>query len=68
MRLMGINLGILLETKLTKEVYMHWSSGYNVQSTHVLSAWQGGINLFWRASEMNEIKEVELHGSNVLSF
>jgi hypothetical protein len=56
------------ETKLTKGVYTHWSSGYNIQSTHALSKWQGGISLFWRTSEMYEIKEVELRGPNVLSF
>jgi hypothetical protein len=47
---------------------IHWSSSYNVQSTHAPSAWQGGISLFWRASETYEIGEVELRGPNVLSF
>jgi hypothetical protein len=65
---MGIDCGILLVTKLTKGVYMHWSSGYNVQSTHAPSKWQGGISLFWRTSETYEIEEVELRGLNVLSF
>ncbi len=63
-----VNFGILLETKLTKGVYTLWSSGYNVQSTHVPSAWQGEISLLWRASEMYEIQEVELHGPNMLLF
>jgi hypothetical protein len=57
-----------LETKLTKGVYTHWSNGYNIQSTHAPNKWQGGISLFWRTSEMYEIKEVELCGPNVLSF
>jgi hypothetical protein len=39
MKLMGVDCGIFLETKLTKEVYMRWSSGYNVQSTHAPSKW-----------------------------
>jgi hypothetical protein len=30
MKLMGVDLGVLLETKLTKGVYTRWSSGYNV--------------------------------------
>jgi hypothetical protein len=68
MKQMGVDCGILLETKLTKGVYTRWSSGYNVQSTHALSKWQGGISLFWRTSKMYEIEEVELHGPNVLSF
>jgi hypothetical protein len=65
---MGVDCGILLETKLTKGVYTRWSSGYNVQSTHAPSKWQGGISLFWRTSETYEIEEVELRVQNVLSF
>jgi hypothetical protein len=68
MKQMGVDCGVLLETKLTEGVYMHWSSGYNVQSTHAPSKWQGGISLFWRTSEMYEIKEVEMRGPNVLLF
>jgi hypothetical protein len=30
MKQMGVDCGILLETKLTKGVYARWSSGYNV--------------------------------------
>jgi hypothetical protein len=68
MELMGVNCGILLEANLTEGAYIRWSSGYNVQSTHALSTWQGGISLFWRASEKYEIKEVELCGPNVLPY
>jgi hypothetical protein len=65
---MGVNFGILLETKLTKWVYTRWSSGYHIQATHAPSAWQGGISLFWRASDLYKVEEVELCGTNVLSF
>jgi hypothetical protein len=68
MKLMGVNFGILLETKLTKEVYTRWSSSYHTQATHAPSAWQGGISLFSRASDLYEVKEVEMRGPNVLSF
>jgi hypothetical protein len=68
MKQMGVDCGILLETKLTERVYTRWSSSYNIQSTHVLSKWQGGISLFWRTSETYEIEEVELSGPNVLLF
>jgi hypothetical protein len=68
MKLMGVNFGILFETKLTKGVYMCWSSGYHVQATHAPSAWQGGISFFWRASDLYEVKEVEMQGPNMLSF
>ncbi len=65
---MGVNFGVLLETKLTEGVYTHWSCGYHVQATHAASAWQGGISLFWRASDLYEVEEVEFHGPNMLSF
>jgi hypothetical protein len=68
MKLMGVNFGVLLETKLTKGVYTCWSSGYHVRATHAPSAWQGGISLFWRASDLYEVEEVEMQGPNVLSF
>ncbi len=68
MKLMGVDCGVLSETKLTKGVYTRWSSRYSVRSTHVLSKWQGGISLFWRASEMYEVKEVRICGPNVLTF
>ncbi len=68
MKLMGVNFGILLEMKLTKGVYTRWSSSYHVQATHAPSAWQGGISLFWRASDLYEVEEVELCGPNMLSF
>jgi hypothetical protein len=68
MKLMGVDCGIFLETKLTKGVYMRWSSGYNIPSSHAPSKWQGGISHFWRASKMYEIEEVEMRGPNVLSF
>jgi hypothetical protein len=68
MKLMGVDFGVLLETKLTKGGYTRWSSGYYVRATHAPSAWQGGISLFWRASDLYEVEEVELHGPNVLSF
>jgi hypothetical protein len=68
MKLMGVDFGVLLETKLTKGVYTRWSSGYHIQATHAPSAWQGGICLFWRANDLYEVEEVELCGPNVLSF
>jgi hypothetical protein len=68
MKLMVVDFGILVEKKLTEGVYTRWSSSYHVRATHALSAWQGGISLFWKASDLYEVEEVELHGPNVLSF
>ncbi len=68
MKQMGVDYGVLLETKLTEGVYTRWSSRYNVRSTHAPSKWQGGTSLFWRTSRTHEIEEVEMRGPNVLSF
>ncbi len=57
MKLMGVDCGVFLETKLTEDVYTCWSSGYNVRSTRAPSKWQGVIR---RASETYEVKEVEM--------
>ncbi len=51
MKQMWVHCGVLLETKLTKGVYMRWSSRYNLRITHVPHKWQGGISLFWGTSE-----------------
>jgi hypothetical protein len=61
-------LTLAAETKLTKGVYTRWSSSYHVRATHAPSTWQRGISLFWRASDLYEVKEVEMRGPNVLSF
>jgi hypothetical protein len=68
MKLMGVDFGVLLEMKLTKGVYTRWSSGHHIQATHAPSVWQGGISLFWMASDLYEVEEVDMQGSNVLSF
>jgi hypothetical protein len=68
MKLMGVDCGVFLETKLSEGIYTCWSSGYNVRSIHAPSKWQGEISLFWRASETYEIKVVEICIPNVLSF
>ena len=62
MKLKGVDCGVFLETKLTNDIYMPRSSSYNVRSTRALSKWQGGISLFWRASDLYEVEEVELRG------
>ncbi len=68
MKLMGVNFGVSLEKKMTKGVYTCWSSGYHIQATHASSTWQVRISLFWRASDLDEVEEVELCGPNMLPF
>ena len=38
---LGVNLGVLQETKLTGSIYTQNSKGYNVLATGAPSAWQG---------------------------
>ena len=69
MRLMGVDCGVFLETKLTKSVYTHWRvcihTGAAVTTSDPpmrrASDKEG-------ASETYEIEEVEMLGPNVLSF
>ena len=51
----GVDLGILQETKLTKNIYTRSSAGYTVVATEAVSASQGGVALFWRESDFFEV-------------
>jgi hypothetical protein len=44
---MDMDIGILLEIKVTDEIYTQSSSGYSVLASNAPSAHQGGIALFW---------------------
>jgi hypothetical protein len=47
---LGVEIGFLVETKLTDGVYTQFLSGYKFVASTALSAWQGGIALFWRSN------------------
>jgi hypothetical protein len=68
MEAMGINLGVLLETKLTGRIYTQSLSGYSVVASNAPSVHQGGIALFWRANKTYEVEDWHIRGPNVLSF
>jgi hypothetical protein len=57
MEAMGVDLGILLETKLTGGIYTQISSGYSVVASDAPSTHQGGIALFWRANKMYKVED-----------
>jgi len=65
---LGVDIGFLLETKLTDGIYTRFSSGYNVVASTAPSAWQGGIALFWRGNISYEIEETRIWGPNVISL
>jgi hypothetical protein len=56
---LGVNIGFLLETKLTGVIYTCYSSGYSVLALTATSVWQGGIALFWRGNNLYEVEETK---------
>jgi hypothetical protein len=65
---MGVDLGILLEIKVTDGIYTQKLSGYSVAASNAPSAHQGGIALFWQPNKLYEVKDWQIHGPNVLTF
>ncbi len=63
---MGIDLGILLETKVTDGIYTQKSSGYSVAALNAPSAHQGGIALFWQPNILYVVEDWQIWGPNVL--
>jgi hypothetical protein len=45
---LGVDIGFLLETKLTGGIYTCYFSGYSVLTLTATLVWHGGIALFWR--------------------
>jgi hypothetical protein len=64
----GVDCGVFTETKITDDIYTHFSLGYNVFASNAVSVWQGGIALFWRDNDLYEIEESKICGPNMLSF
>jgi hypothetical protein len=50
MEQMGVDIGFLLETKLTRGIYTQHLSGYNVLALTTTLSSSGGIALFWRGN------------------
>ena len=65
---MGVDIGFLLETKLTGGIYTCYSSGYSVLNSSATSVRQGGIALFWRGNNSYEVEETQIWGANVISL
>ncbi len=68
MNQLGVDIGFLLETKLTGGIYTCYSSGYSVLPLTATSVRQGGIALFWRGNNLYEVKETRIWGANVISL
>ncbi len=65
---LGVDIGFILETKLTGGIYTHYSSGYSVLALTVTSVRQGGIALFWRGNNLYKVKETRIWGANIISL
>ncbi len=65
---MGVDIGFLLETKLTGGIYTRYSSGYSVLASSATLVRQGGIALFWRGKNLYKVKETQIWGANVISL
>jgi hypothetical protein len=65
---LGVDIGFLVETKLTGGSYTRHSLGYNVLALTASSSSSGGIALFWRGNILYEVKETRVWGPNVISL
>jgi hypothetical protein len=65
---LGVDIGFLVDTKLTDGVYTRFLSGYEVVAPTMPPAWQGGIALFWRSNNLYKIEETKVWGPNVISM
>jgi hypothetical protein len=62
-----VDIGFLVETKLTDGIYTRFLSGYKVVTSTAPSARQGGIALFWRNNNLYKIEETKVWGPNIIS-
>ena len=63
-----MDCGVLKETKLTNIVYVWESSGFQTMAMETPSAHRIGIAIFYCKAEHFAIKELCLHGPNIISF
>jgi hypothetical protein len=52
-----VDIGFLLDTKLTGGIYNRYSSGYSVLASTATLVRQGEIALFWRGNNLYEVEE-----------
>jgi hypothetical protein len=65
---LGVDIGFLVETKLTGGIYTWHSLGYNVLASTATLSSSGGIALFWRGNILYKVKETRVWGPNVISL
>ena len=65
---LNVDIALLQETKLTRQIYSRSSSGYSITASNAPSARKGGIALCWKEHDAYEIEETKFHGSHVVTF
>jgi hypothetical protein len=65
---LGVDIGFLMETKLTGGIYTRHSLGYDVLALTATLSSSGGITLFWRGNNSYEVEEMQIWGANVISL
>jgi hypothetical protein len=65
---LGVDIGFLLETKLTGGINTQHLLGYDVLASTATSLSSGGIALFWRGNNLYEVEEMQIWGPNVISL
>ncbi len=65
---MGVDIGFLVETKLTGGIYTCYSSGYSVLALTATSVRQEGIALFLRGNNLYKVEETKIWDANVFSL
>ncbi len=65
---LGVDIRLLVETKLTRGIYTRHLLGYDVLASTATSSSSGGIALFWRGNILYEVEETRIWGPNVISL
>jgi hypothetical protein len=63
-----VDIGFLVETKLTGGIYTRHLSGYDVLASTATLSSSGGIALFWRGNILYEVKKTRIWGPDVISL
>ena len=65
---LGVDIGFLMETKLTEGIYTRHSLGYDVLASTATSPSSGWVALFWRGNISYKVEETKIWGPNIISL
>ena len=63
-----VDQGVFQETKVTKVIYMQYSSGYQVVASESPIAHSNGITMLFCVAEHFSVEALHLHNINIVSF